>query len=155
MGTSHIQISVCRFSARGVSRFGDRDMTENTTADVLESLVDRIDALEQRVKILEQRLETNNPVGTSKKTIKGRIENLEEQTDTDESADGTLDQYDATVIDAVAPGETYSLEELQSLYRSAGIVQSQTIKQRVKRITTMPYFERVDSQLWQFTGRDS
>lgn len=89
---------------------------------------ERIDALEARIDALEAQIE-----------------------DTQTTVNGTLDHYDASVLDGLEPGQLLSLEGLQTRYRKAGIVQQSTIKQRIKRLTSLDYFSR-DGRTWRFEG---
>lgn len=102
-----------------------------------DDLADRVEALERTVEQLTE-----------------RVEDLEASPESRASADGTLDQYDAHVLDALEAGETVALGRLQSLYRSSGIVQKSTLKQRVKRLTSMPYFEHAGRHSWRFKGSE-
>lgn len=84
--------------------------------------------------------------------LERRIEALEDEIDaTPTAAAGTLDHYDASVLDGLTPGQTLTLEGLQQRYRRAGIVQQRTIKQRIKRLTSLEYFSR-DGRMWRFEG---
>lgn len=103
-------------------------MTDHT----LSELADRIDTLEQRVEALDAKIQTNET-----------------------KTDGTLDNYDASVLSELDPGDTVTLNSLQTKYQRAGIVQKRTIQQRVKRLTNMPYFEGVGHGRWRFTGREN
>lgn len=110
-----------------VSR-GGQSMTED------DPLRDVVDDLRQRVEILES-----------------RIDELEASA---ARPDGTLDRYDATVLDGLDEGETYTLTDFQSAYRQAGIRQQSTLKARIKHLTA-EFCDRVGTQRWRFVGREN
>lgn len=109
------------------------DSMSGNTAQSEKSTDQRIAELEERVAKLEDKVGEN---------------------DTSPSPSGTLDHYDAHVLDALDPGDRCSLRDLRGLYQQAGIVQDSTLTQRIKRLTRLEYFDR-ENGAWTFVGKDS
>lgn len=98
------------------------------------------DDLRERVQQLEAQVEH----------LQDRVDDLAEGST---HSEGTVDQYDGYVIQQLDAGETATLATLRSYYRQSGIRNDSTLKQRVKQLTRMPYFESAGTQRWRFTGR--
>lgn len=87
-----------------------------------------------------------------------RIRDLEErvaQLEREDAAEADWrDHYDDHVLDALKPGETVDAGRLQELYRTAGIRQQSTLRDRVKLLVTEGPFIDIDAGTWAYAEGD-
>lgn len=114
----------------------DNEMVLDTVQSLLETQQSLLNTIEDQQRRIE-RLETLA-------TTFGEIE-----------VQGVDSPHDRAVIDAIRSDDKreYSLEELRTLYkRYTNIRRSETLKQRIKTLTTQGPFEQVSAQRWLYTG---
>ena len=64
------------------------------------------------------------------------------------------DPRDASVVDALEPGQSVSLTRLRNLYlQRTDVRKENTLRDRVKRLTKTPLFER-EKNGWTFVGEE-
>lgn len=109
------------------------------SADV-EELRQLVDAAHKRIDELESELED----------LRGS--SIEGRSATDASP---FDARDSAVLDALGPGQTVTVSDLQQLYRTHTDVRAkQTLKSRIKTLTGHDRFETRSAGRWRYVGDD-
>jgi len=127
------------------------DLPNQTAHDRIDTLTDQLDALEARVADLEARLDDDaTAAATADDALAADGEGDTADADADDGRFG--DHRDHAVLDAIDDGTVVGLRTLRSLYHTHTDVQSgDTVKNRIKRLTTDGPFERAGTQAWRYT----
>jgi hypothetical protein len=113
--------------------------------------------MEAVLDTVQSLLETQQSLLSTIDDQQRRIERLETLATTfgEIEVEGVDSPHDRAVIDAIraADKREYTIEELRTLYkRHTNIRRSETLKQRVKTLTTQGPFEQMSTQRWLYTG---
>lgn len=113
--------------------------------------------VEAVLETVQSLLETQQSLLETIEDQQRRIERLETLATTFGEIDvqGVDSPHDRAVIDAIraADKREYTIEELRTLYkRHTNIRRPETLKQRVKTLTTQGPFEQISAQRWLYTG---
>jgi hypothetical protein len=134
---------------------GNEERVSNTQ-EVTEQGAKAVDS-EALMETVRSLLETQQSLVATIEDQQRRIERLETLATTfgEIDVDGIESPHDRAVIDAIRAGDKreYTLEDLRTLYKQhTNIRRSETLKQRVKTLTTQGPFEQISAQRWLFIG---